>query len=51
MPWSWEQYEATPAAVREFCWAFLMVERRIQNSRAAAAARQNQDPGKIRVRR
>jgi len=51
MPWSWEQFEATPVAVREFCWAFLMAERRIHNSRVASAARQQEDPGKIRVRR
>jgi len=51
MPWSWEQYEATPIAVREFCWAFLMAERRVRNSRTALAAAAQNRPEAIRVRR
>jgi len=52
MPWSWEQFEATPVAVREFCWAFLMAERRVHNSRAAQAQRAaNTGADRIRVRR
>lgn len=49
MPWSWADYEDTPVAVREFCWTFLMMERRIRNSRAAQTARH--EPGTVRVRR
>lgn len=51
MPWSWDEYETTPKAVREFCWAFLMAERRVRNSKAASAASVQSRPGAIRVRR
>lgn len=52
MPWSWDQYEATPVGVRQICWTFLMAERRINNARARQAQRAaDSGSDKIRVRR
>lgn len=51
MTWSWDEYERTPVYVRQFCWDFMMRQRRIQNDRAARSQPSGDQPGTIRVRR
>jgi hypothetical protein len=53
MGWSWSELEATPQYVRQFCWDFLLKQRRAAIVRSERAAREAQSSGdgKIRIER
>lgn len=53
MGWSFPELDATPHYVRQFCWDFLVKQRRAQVERSERAARatQSAQDGKIRIER
>lgn len=53
MDWSWPELQATPHYVRQYCWAFLLKQRRAALERSEKANRDAQcaSDGKLRIAR